>query len=544
MADKASVKLTVDSSSVSEDMKLLTRRMQGVRKALESASPAQRQYGESLARSLGYMNEMEIEQRKMLGLDKQRLQEARRQEQFDQRRLATERKVTSEMGKQSRQRQRGGGGGGGRWNQAATQLAFGVDDFFSVQGGIGQRLRGAGNNLSSALSMIPGGIAAGVGLNIASQIASQLGFFDGLDEAFGFTTKKQQEAAEEMSRAAKAMEAAAKEQAKLLETIAQPLSGLDAAAQLSTAGRQRALRQGLLDDASGNLDDVRQRIADAQAELTGRQEEQALLEAALVPVRAEVARIRDEITAEAAAFAAANPQGGIPNTSRFNAPLQRALDEEARIEAALGGSRIAEERAELTLSNAEEPLRRAEVVDSIIGDMATTLDQISSIAQSARGVDVESLDGLVTGFQRAQELAQEGSLPEAQAALAEVTDRIPEVMADAFVAASEADETRREQEVRAFAEGAIAAIAQGRLSQQEAIDLARERFVSADLSTAATLDSRARIGVSDLRSGSELARLLSGDDGARDLIEVSRDSLSALNRVVELLEEEQLALAE
>jgi hypothetical protein len=491
------------------------------------------------------MNEMEIEQRKMLGLDKQRLQEARRQEQFDQRRLATERKVTSEMGKQSRQRQRGGGGGGGgRFNQAATQLAFGVDDFFSVQGGIGQRLRGAGNNLSSALSMIPGGIAAGVGLNIASQIASQLGFFDGLDEAFGFTTKKQQEAAEEMSRAAKAMEAAAKEQAKLLETIAQPLSGLDAAAQLSTAGRQRALRQGLLDDASGNLDDVRQRIADAQAELTGRQEEQALLEAALVPVRAEVARIRDEITAEAAAFAAANPQGGIPNTSRFNAPLQRALDEEARIEAALGGSRIAEERAELTLSNAEEPLRRAEVVDSIIGDMATTLDQISSIAQSARGVDVESLDGLVTGFQRAQELAQEGSLPEAQAALAEVTDRIPEVMADAFVAASEADETRREQEVRAFAEGAIAAIAQGRLSQQEAIDLARERFVSADLSTAATLDSRARIGVSDLRSGSELARLLSGDDGARDLIEVSRDSLSALNRVVELLEEEQLALAE
>ena len=286
---------------------------------------------------------------------------------------------------------------------------------------------------------------------------------------------------------------------------------------------------------------MRERIANAQQELAGRQEEQARLEEALVPVRAEVARIRDEITAEAAAFAAANPQGGIPNTSRFNAPLQRALDEEARIEAALRGSRVAEERAERTVENAGEPLRRAEIVDAIIGDLATTLDRIGEITTTANGQDVESLDAIVTEFQNAQRLAEEGDLPEAQAALAGVNEQIPAALADAFIAASQADDTRREREAREFAEGAIAAIGQGRLTRQEVDDLARERF---GFEQQDILDSRAAVGAADLRSGSELARLLSGDDGARGIEDLGREQLAQITRVADLIEEGQLALAE
>jgi len=72
-----------------------------------------------------------------------------------------------------------------------------------------------------------------VGLQIATSL-----WGDQIDRFFGGQSNAEKEATEAMEAAAKAMEAAAREQEKLIDRIREPLSGLDAAAQLTSAGRQ------------------------------------------------------------------------------------------------------------------------------------------------------------------------------------------------------------------------------------------------------------------------------------------------------------------
>ena len=573
MADKASIKLSVDTSDVNESMKLLTRRMQGIRKALESASPAQREYGESLARSLGYMSDMEIEGRKLLGIDKQRLQEAKRLERVEEKRLATEKKVTSELGKQTqqqqtqqRQQQRGGGNRAGRFNAIAMNAAYAVDDFASSQGSFGQRLRGAGNNISAALSFAgPAGLAAGVGVNVLAQVADAFGVFDSIDEAFGFSTQKQAEAADELLKAAEAQRLAVKEaekaQAEMLSRIAEPLNQLDAAQALSPQGRERAAREALAETVVGNRDEMEQNVADAQARLDERDAELGLLRRGREGAAESLAQAQRNFEQWQEGIAR---NGGIPLPgSGAERAVQRAQAEVDRIDSAIGSNQRRRDQAALDLETAQEPLRRAGVAEEALPDLMDALDAINGISAISAGADVEGIDNLVRLFDQASSLAQSGDLEGAQAAVDSILQSAPQVAGEATAAANaersaaaaaqfRATEGGRFEEDRRFAEltewltGGRQLVADGELTERELGQLARERFASGiDLSTDPVLDSRAAIGVSSLRSGGgELSRLLSGEDGSNRIERVNEEQLQMQRRMVELLEEQGLVLAE
>ena len=83
------------------------------------------------------------------------------------------------LGTALREIQRGGDiarGAFGNAGLAIQQAAFAVDDFFSVTGGLDQRIRAAGNNLSQ-LGFILGstqGLFAGIGISIGAQVIASL----------------------------------------------------------------------------------------------------------------------------------------------------------------------------------------------------------------------------------------------------------------------------------------------------------------------------------------------------------------------------------
>ena len=73
---------------------------------------------------------------------------------------------------------------------------------------------------------------------------------------------------------------------------------------------------------------------------------------------------------------------------------------------------------------------------------------------------------------------------------------------------------------------------------------AAARAFGVNISSQRPLDSRAAIGVADLRSGGELTRLLSGDDGAREIVEVGKEQVELLKMIAKFAEEQALGLAE
>ena len=79
-------------------------------------------------------------------------------------------------------------------------------------------------------------------------------------------------------------------------------------------------------------------------------------------------------------------------------------------------------------------------------------------------------------------------------------------------------------------------------SASEASSAAAKAF-GVDLATGGALDSKAAIGAADLRSGGELTRLLSGDDGARSIVEVGKEQVELLKIIAEKAEEQALELA-
>ena len=67
-------------------------------------------------------------------------------------------------------------GAGANFGLAVQQAIFAVDDFFSVSGDLGQRIRGAGNNISQLGFILGGtfGLAAGVAVSVTAQLVAGL----------------------------------------------------------------------------------------------------------------------------------------------------------------------------------------------------------------------------------------------------------------------------------------------------------------------------------------------------------------------------------
>ena len=72
----------------------------------------------------------------------------------------------------------------------------------------------------------------------------------------------------------------------------------------------------------------------------------------------------------------------------------------------------------------------------------------------------------------------------------------------------------------------------GAASASEASAAAAKAF-GVDIATGTPLDSKAAIGAADLRSGGELTRLLSGDDGARSVVEVGKEQVELLKVIAD-----------
>jgi hypothetical protein len=143
---------------------------------------------------------------------------------------------------------------------AIQQAAFAIDDFFSVTGGLDQRIRAAGNNISQ-LGFILGGTAgliAGISLSIGSQLVAAL--------VRWYTEADQAEAA------TKRLNAALEQQKSKTEELAASYNQLADAIQeagLSERDREARRRQQPIDEIRGQQAERRRAIAAANAPQTG-----------------------------------------------------------------------------------------------------------------------------------------------------------------------------------------------------------------------------------------------------------------------------------
>jgi len=247
--------------------------------------------------------------------------------------------------------------------------------------------------------------------------------------------------------------------------------------------------------------------------------------------------------------------------------VQRDQAEVDRLWAAIQVAEGARRQAELDLGSVEEPLRRARVAELALPDLTDALDAITGIGRLSQGHDVQSLDELVRTFDQATEQAAAGELEAAQAAVDAILQAAPQVAGEAVAAANAAADERRGAaaetafrnsaggefadgrqlaEVLNWLEGGRRVQASGEITEDELAALARERFIPGlGLGTDPVLNSRAGIGVNDLRSGgTELTRLLSGDDSASKLERVNEQQLETQQKMLAALENQGLALAE
>ena len=162
-----------------------------------------------------------------------------------------------------------GRGGVDRFTLALNQLAFAVDDFFSVTGGLEQRVRAAGNNITQ-LGVIAGG-TAGLFIGLFTILSAQ-GFL-----AFQRFINKGVEAKDRL----KQLGEAARQQEQIVKDLA------DAFRELSDDLAQRGLTEATkrAEQLSKRLDDIikkqqqlqKQRLADVDPEVQEARGQQAVL---------------------------------------------------------------------------------------------------------------------------------------------------------------------------------------------------------------------------------------------------------------------------
>ena len=176
-----------------------------------------------------------------------------------------------------------GRAGFGNLSLGIQQAAFAIDDFFSVTGGLDQRIRAAGNNISQLGFILGGttGLIAGIAVSIGSQlVASLIRWIQQTDEA----EERQKRLAQAISQVNNALE----RQREIADSVAQSYRSIGEAladAGLSEAGREQRRRDRQVE---GIQDQQRERRREIAAGVSTR----------VSGARAEVARLEEQLQTE------------------------------------------------------------------------------------------------------------------------------------------------------------------------------------------------------------------------------------------------------
>ena len=469
---------------------------------------------------------------------------------------------------------RGGDAGGanesgfqdaGRRNQAAAQqLIYAFEDAASSTDGLRGALRGASNNISQFAQIFFQGSPLALGLATFGTVAAQLALT--IWNSYDAT----EEAVEVEDELAKARERTSDISEQLLSRIRDANNEFNnlfgsrgrtaATGALGEEGQRR--RQVVAEDLA--IRDLEASAASGDRGVADlREEEEALrqrvrdiqrfIELNRADPDASNQEIRDRLEqrrnlGRTLGFEENGWQGFDMDAVR--AELRETQEAGREVE----GQRIeAETEAGATRRRAlvarEEQDRINEIADRFaeLGDAFREAGEESDDLTSATLLYDEALDALESGSldrfrdtltQVEQELdfASDG-LEDAQARAQATRDQ--ELFDDLTgVTAAAEQEDRVNSFLRAFFAGNDDADASSAAA-------AAARAFGIDLSTQRPLDSRAAVGVSDLRdSGSELTRLLSGDDGSRGIVEVGKEQVELLKTIAKLAEEQALGLAD
>jgi hypothetical protein len=459
-----------------------------------------------------------------------------------------------------------------RRNQAALQqVIFAMEDAASTTDGLRGALRGAGNNISQFAQIFFQGSPLALGLATFGTIAAQVAL------SIWNSTDATEEAVEVEDELAKARERTADISERLLGRLRDVSNEFDNL----FGGRGRTAASGALGEEGQRQRQVAQEfraIFDLSNSAAAAERGDAELQAEEDALRERVRDIRRFIELGEQAAEAVTREGLGSQTVRDLVAEQGALGGQLGFEnrGGVNGFDMAAVRAELretqeagrevveqrgtTGAEAAANRRRAGAAlqeqDRIV-EIADRFAELGSAFREA-GEESEFLTSATIGYDEALAALESGSLDRFRESLSRVeqeldsaAEELPEAQARAQAArdqelfdeltgatAAAEQEDRVNSFLRAFFAGNDGA------SASSAAAAAASAFGIDDLSTQRPLDSRAAIGVADLRSGGELTRLLSGDDGARDLVEVSREQVELLKTIAKLAEEQALGLAE
>jgi hypothetical protein len=431
----------------------------------------------------------------------------------------------------------GGGGAGGanargfqdasRRNQAALQqLIFAFEDAASSTDGLRGALRGAGNNISQFAQIFFQGSPLALGLATFGTLAAQLA----LTFANGSNAAKEAEKAE--NELADARRRSSEATRRAIEDLSGGLSE-NAGARREALRRAEAIRSGVAEERSQggqSLEDLLGRIradraewAIAQGDLGTEMGRRAIIEALDVVRR--------------------NTGSGTALTE--SALLRVREDEQQRrqlgfadaIESNFG---LGERRAELQglLGEDDFSANARAILDNNANRMDTILKRFEDGSITIEDFNKE-VEKASAALDENEEIIRAHSVEQQQQA--DLRRRRDETLRAGFVdtAGGEFAEARQRAAISDFVRGGILAGVGG----EDLLGLARERFGVEDGAGDSPLASRAAVGVSDLRnSGSELTRLLSGDDGSVGRQQL--DEAKITNKLLQEVVDQQLDLAE
>lgn len=290
-----------------------------------------------------------------------------------------------------------GRAGFGNLSLGIQQAAFAIDDFFSVSGGLDQRIRAAGNNISQLGFVLGGtaGLIAGISVSIGAQLVAGL-----INVASGSTDARD---------SAKALNDALAEQKRLADEVTQSFDQLIGSALQSSFDRTLSRFERLneqLEELAEKIDQLSTaRLSDLDPAVVFERVRQAQLNRRLLEATSvgEVIAIQRELEAsqrrEQAAAAAAT-QRPAPTAAEVEANLSGGVDvlEQLRRNERLFAN------AGIPLAVGVRALRAApDAVERVFGeDAARTFTELTGVrSNAAQQQTIDVLNQSLADFQAA-----------------------------------------------------------------------------------------------------------------------------------------------
>ena len=278
---------------------------------------------------------------------------------------------------------------------AIQQAAFAFEDFFSVTGGLDQRIRAAGNNLSQLGFIIGGttGLIAGISAAIGAQLVAAIIRWTG-------ATQDAEEQQRALERSLEGVNSALERQRDIARQVADAFRDIAQSQQESVQsdGRRRAT-------------DRRQQLEEfGRLQASGRRERILATDPAAIRAGAEIAGIDDQLRTEADANRRRQLLRQREAAERRRELAVRTVDEQAAANAsAQGGTPLQRDAA----------LRRFEAAKVQVESQLSAAEQRNADSPSARAAaEVERLArqlSVVTAtISRLQEAGRAGALTQGQ----------------------------------------------------------------------------------------------------------------------------------